>query len=252
MNDFLKENERIDELYSNEVKIIQNPNVFSFSLDAVLLSEFAKVPAKAKSKIVDLCAGNGAVGLFMSHKTRGKIVEVELQDKLADMAQRSVELNDLTNKITIVNDDLSNAFEHIDKDSVDMITCNPPYFPDIKSSKKNPNPYLAIARHEITTNLSSILEICEGLLKTNGKAFFVYRPDRLPELINVMSDHHVMPKKLQFVYPRMGKDANIVLIEGIKSGKKGGLKVLPPIYVYKENSNEYTSYIREVLYGKNK
>ncbi|MCL0311606.1 tRNA1(Val) (adenine(37)-N6)-methyltransferase [Apilactobacillus sp. TMW 2.2459] len=248
MNINLNENERIDQLYSNDVKIIQNPEVFSFSLDAVLLAYFTKIPLK-KIKLVDLCAGNGAVGLFLAHKVNGIIDSVELQPKLADMAKRSVTLNDLDNKLTVIQDNLLNSFKHIKKDSVDIITCNPPYFPNLVSSKKNPNKHLAIARHEITTNLDDIMGISAGLLKTNGKAFFVYRPDRLTELFLKMSEHGIIPKQVQFVYPRINKNANIVLVEGIKSGKIGGLKALPPITVYDEN-NEYSPLIREMLYGK--
>lgn len=250
MNNLLKENERIDQLYSNDIKVIQNPEVFSFSLDAVLLSDFAKLPKKDSSVTVDLCSGNGAVGLFMSHKTRGKIWEIELQPRLADMAKRSVELNNLENKIEVVNDDLDNATNYISKDSVDVITCNPPYFPNLDNSKKNPNKYLAIARHEITTNLDKINIVCSDLLKTNGKVFFVYRPDRLLELLDSMKSHDIMPKVIQFIHPRKQKDANMVLIEGIKSGKNGGTKVLPPITVYQDESNDYTDYVRNVLYGK--
>lgn len=250
MDNLLKKDERIDQLYSNDIKIIQNPNVFSFSLDAVLLANFAKLPLKTTSRTVDLCAGNGAVGLFMSHKTRGKIVEIELQSKLADMATRSIQLNGLQEQITVINDDLLNTYNYLNKDSVDVITCNPPYFPNIKNSKKNPNQYLAIARHEITTNLSDIFHVASGLLKTNAKIFLVYRPDRIVELINAMTKYNIMPKKFQFIYPREGKDANIVLVEGIKNGHNGGTKVLNPIYTYKKQSNEYSDDIRTILYGK--
>ncbi len=250
MDDVLKENERIDQLYSNDIKIIQNPEVFSFSLDAVLLADFARLPKKSASRTVDLCAGNGAVGLFMSHKTNGHIYEIELQDKLADMAKRSVSLNNLDDKLTVINDDLDNTFDYVQKDSVDVITCNPPYFPDLEDSKKNPNPYLAIARHEITTNLDKILTVCEGLLKTNAKAFFVYRPDRMLELFDAMQEHNVMPKRIQYIYPREGKESNMILVEGIKAGKNGGTKVLSPIFVYKDNSNEYTDFVRKILYGE--
>jgi tRNA1(Val) A37 N6-methylase TrmN6 len=250
LDNLLKKDERIDQLYSNDIKVIQNPNVFSFSLDAVLLAHFAKLPLKSTSRIVDLCAGNGAVGLFMSHKTKGKIVEIELQSKLADMAIRSVQLNKLQEKVTVINDDLLKTYNYLEKDSVDVITCNPPYFPNLQNSKKNPNRYLAIARHEITTNLSDIFEIASGLLKTNAKIFLVYRPDRMIELISEMTKHNIMPKTFQFVYPREGKNANILLVEGIKNGHNGGTKVLNPIYTYKKQSSEYSNDIRTILYGK--
>lgn len=250
LNKLLHENERIDQLYSNDIKIIQNPEVFSFSLDAVLLANFAKLPNKNKSKTVDLCAGNGAVGLFMSHKTNGEIFEIELQNKLADMAKRSVLLNHLEDKIRVINSDLSKFNNYLAKDSIDVITCNPPYFPDLPTSKKNPNKYLAIARHEITTNLESIMSASSEMLKTNAKIYLVYRPDRLLEIMDTMLKHDIAPKKLQFIYPRKNKDSNMVLIEGINKGKKSGMKILPPIITYKDNSNEYSDYVRKLLYGE--
>ncbi|UQS85489.1 tRNA1(Val) (adenine(37)-N6)-methyltransferase [Apilactobacillus apisilvae] len=250
MNELLHDNERIDQLYSNDIKIIQNPNVFSFSLDAVLLANFAKLPFKQQSKAVDLCSGNGAVGMFMSHKTKGEIIEVELQDKLADMAKRSIILNGLQKHVKIINDDLSNFKKYLNKDSIDVITCNPPYFPNLETSKKNPNKYLAVARHEITTNLGEIMSASSELLKTHAKIFLVYRPDRLTELMESMLKYGIAPKKLQFIYPRKNKDSNMVLVEGINRGKKSGMKILPPIFTYKDDTNDYSDFIREILYGK--
>ncbi|MEJ6400736.1 tRNA1(Val) (adenine(37)-N6)-methyltransferase [Nicoliella lavandulae] len=245
----LKDDERIDQLYSQDIKIIQNPNVFSFSLDAVLLADFISVSKSPKTKLVDLCAGNGAVGLFSAHKTNGMIYEVELQSKLADMAQRSVQLNDLQNQITVYNTDINDIYAQIPKDSVDVVACNPPYFADLDTSKKNPNQYLAIARHEIKTNLNQVLSITSGLLKTNGRCFFVYRPDRLIELLDKMQANRLVPKEITFIYPRSDRDSNMILVSGIKDGRAGGLKIKPAITVYQDHSDEYTESIHRVLYG---
>lgn len=241
--------ERVDQLYSQDIQIIQSSQVFSFSLDAVLLANFAKAPASSKGKLVDLCAGNGAVGLFMAPRTRGQIAMVELQPRLADMAQRSVVLNDLTDTVTVYNQDLATITEQIPKDSVDVVTCNPPYFSDLPDSKKNPNNYLAIARHEITTTLNTVLATTSDLLKMNGKAYFVHRPDRLVELLALMTANRLAAKRLQFVYPKAGRDANIVLVEAIKDGKATGLKVLPPIMTY-DDHGEYSPIIHKMLYGE--
>ncbi|MQM80065.1 methyltransferase, partial [Lactobacillus buchneri] len=146
----LHEDERIDQLYSKGIQIIQSKDVFSFSLDAVLLADFVRTTQHRTKQIVDMCAGNGAVGLFLSEKTAAHITMIEIQTRLADMAHRSVELNDLGQQISVVNDDLKNADQYIPKDSVDVVACNPPYFVNYKTSEKNPNRYLAIARHEIT------------------------------------------------------------------------------------------------------
>ncbi|MCH5464280.1 tRNA1(Val) (adenine(37)-N6)-methyltransferase [Levilactobacillus tujiorum] len=245
----LKPGERIDQLYSQDVQIIQSPEVFAFSLDAVLLADFAKLPPRQSSQTVDLCAGNGAVGLFMSHKTRGKIAEVEIQPRLADMARRSVQLNQLTDQLTVYEGDLAQVNQWIPKDSADVVTCNPPYFADLPASQKNPNQYLAIARHEITTDLATVVATTSGLLKMNGKAYFVHRPDRLLQLLDLMAAHRLAPKRIRLVHPKPQKEANMVLVEAIKDGKPGGLRFLAPLTVY-DHQGTYTPEVKALLYGK--
>lgn len=243
----LKNNERIDQLYSQDIKIIQSDDVFSFSLDAVLLSNFVKINQSAKNKIVDLCSGNGAVGLFISNKTKGKITQVEIQPELADMAQRSVELNGLEQQINIINDDLSNTTNYISKDSVDMVTVNPPYFPNQSKSKKNPNQHLAIARHEIKTDLQHVIKAASDLLKTGGKLYLVYRPDRLYELMSELNTNRLATKHIQFIYPKKDTEANMILVSAIKDGKNSGLIIDSPITVYE--NGEYTKFMKKILYG---
>lgn len=244
----LRADERIDQLYSKDIQIIQSPTVFSFSLDAVLLGAFAQVPKSRKTTTVDLCAGNGAVGLFVSSQTNGQITEVELQPRLANMAIRSIALNDLTDKMTVLNQDLLTVTETIAKDSVDVVLCNPPYFKDQPTSQKNPNPHLAIARHEISANLDQILAVTSDLLKMNGKAYFVHRPERLDDLFATMRAHRLAPKRLRFVHPKADREANMVLIEMIKDGKPNGVRILPPVVVYQANG-EYGEEVHQLLYG---
>jgi len=244
----LQAGERIDQLYSQDIQIIQSPEVFAFSLDAVLLADFAKLPPRQSSQTVDLCAGNGAVGLFMSSKTRGRIAEVEIQPRLADMARRSVALNGLTARVAVYEGDLAQVNQWIPKDSVDVVTCNPPYFEDLPDSQKNPNQYLAIARHEITTNLATVVQTTSGLLKMNGKAYFVHRPDRLLQLLDLMTANRLAPKRIRLVHPKPGKEANMVLVEAIKDGKPGGLRFLDPLIVY-DGHGEYSPEVKALLYG---
>lgn len=243
----LNEHERIDQLYAQDIQIIQSSNVFSFSLDAVLLANFPNIPKKGR--IVDLCAGNGAVGLFVSKKTQAHIDQVELQEKLADMAQRSIALNELSEQMTVHQIDLKDSLKHLPADSVDLLLCNPPYFENIPTGVKNPNPHLAIARHEIHTNLDEVLDVSSRLLKMNGRFAMVHRPDRFLEILEKMQAYRLAPKRVQFVYPKAGKDANILLIEGIKDGKTTGFKVLPPLITY-DDAGQYTPAIRAMLYGK--
>ena len=166
-NPILKDGERIDQLFSTDVKIIQNKEVFSYSIDSVLLSRFPKIPKKGL--IVDLCSGNGAVGLFASTRTEAPITLVELQERLADMAKRSVTLNQLEDQVTVVNDDLKNLLDHAPRSQVDLILCNPPYFKATETSKKNLSEHYLLARHEITTNLEEICQVARHALKSNGR-----------------------------------------------------------------------------------
>lgn len=246
MSVVLYENERIDQLYSEGVQIIQSQEVFSFSLDAVLLAHFTNVPKSGK--IVDLCAGNGAIGLFLSQKTQAKITGIEIQERLADMARRSVSLNQLTEQMDILTLPLQQGKQVIPADSVDLVTCNPPYFKELPTSTKNPNPHLAIARHEIETTLEEVIKEASRQLKMMGKFSMVHRPDRLLEIIDLMNRYKIAPKRIQFVYPKQHKEANILLIEGIRHGKKEGLKILPPLYVYGDD-NQYLPEVKQILYG---
>ncbi|ALT81228.1 MULTISPECIES: tRNA1(Val) (adenine(37)-N6)-methyltransferase [Streptococcus] len=245
----LKAGERIDQLFSTDVKIIQNKDVFSYSIDSVLLSRFPKIPSRGL--IVDLCSGNGAVGLFASTRTKAPIIEVELQERLANMAERSIQLNQLENQVQMINDDLKNLLNHVPRSGVDLILCNPPYFKVSETSKKNLSEHYLLARHEIATNLEEICEVARHALKSNGRLAMVHRPDRFLDIIDTMRQYNLAPKRIQFVYPKMGKDANMLLIEAIKDGSTDGLKILPPLFVHKENG-DYTDDIFEIYYGKNR
>lgn len=242
----LKKGERIDQLYAEDIQIIQSPDVFSFSLDAVLLANFARVPKRGK--IIDLCAGNGAVGLFISKKTNAQIDQIELQPRLAEMGQRSILLNHLEAQLTMHELDLKNTFTTFKADSTDLVVCNPPYFKELPTSKKNPNPYLATARHEISATLADVIETSSRLLKMNGHLAMVHRPDRFLEIIDCLRRFRIAPKRIQFVYPKAGKEANILLIEGIKDGKTEGLRFLPPLMTY-DADGQYTEEFKKMLYG---
>lgn len=247
MEQWLKDDERLDYLLAENLRIIQSPSVFSFSLDAVLLSRFINIP-KSKGHIVDLCSGNGVIPLFLSARTKAKITGVELQPRLHDMATRSVAYNGLEEQINIVLGDVKEAPDMLGVEKYDAVTCNPPYFLAHELSERNVSEHYAIARHEIHLTLDEAIYASSRLLKQGGKVAFVHRPGRMLDLVTSMRAHRIEPKRIQFVYPKMGREANTILIEGIKDGKPD-LKILPPIYVYDEN-NEYTAEVRELLYGK--
>lgn len=246
MENWLKDDERLDYLLAEDLRIIQSPSVFSFSLDAVLLARFVRLPKRGK--IVDLCSGNGVVPLFLSARTNAEIIGVELQPRLYDMASRSIKYNNLESQITMNLGDVKDAPQQLGIEKYDVVTCNPPYFLAHELSEKNISEYYAIARHEIHLTLEEAIHASSRLLKQGGKAAFVHRPSRLLDIVTAMRANRLEPKRMQLIYPKRGKEANTLLIEGIKDGKPD-LKVLPPLYVYEDN-NEYTKEIREMLYGE--
>lgn len=242
----LVDDERLDYLLAEDLRIIQSPSVFSFSLDAVLLARFAYVPLK-RGKIVDLCTGNGAIPLFLSARTEMPIIGVELQERLANMAKRSITYNELDHRIEIIQGDVKEIPAQLGIEKFDVVTCNPPYFPAHEMSDKNISEHMAIARHELHLTLDESVAAASKLLKQGGKAAFVHRAGRLIDIITAMRANRLEPKRVRLVYPKAGKEANTLLIEGIKDGKPD-LKILPPLIVYGADG-EYTEEVRALLYG---
>jgi tRNA1(Val) A37 N6-methylase TrmN6 len=244
----LKENERLDYLLAENLRIIQSPSVFAFSLDAVLLSRFVYVPIQ-KGELLDLCSGNGVIPLFLSTRSKGRITGVEIQERLYSMAERSIHYNELDNRVKMVLGDINDMPKRLGYGKFDVVTCNPPYFKTPPEGEINENEHFAIARHEILCTLEDTIRVSAAMARAGGKVAFVHRPERLIEIIELMRKYRLEPKRVQFVYPKEGKEANTLLIEATKGGKPG-LKVLPAIIVYNEE-NEYTPELREILYGRN-
>lgn len=239
--------ERLDYLLAEDMKIIQSPSVFNFSLDAVLLADFVWLPIQ-RGNILDLCTGNAVIPLLMSKRTKGKITGVEIQERIYNMGVRSVNYNKLESRIHLMHGDLKDMPKELGHHKYDVVTCNPPYFQTPKPSEQNLNEYLAIARHEILCTLEDVVRVSSQLVKQGGKVAFVHRPGRLLDIVTLMRQYRIEPKRIQFVYPKQGKEANTLLIEGIKDGNPD-LKILPPLIVYQEN-DEYTKELRKILYGE--
>ena len=239
--------ERLDYLLAEELRIIQSPTVFSFSLDAVLLANFVYVQIQ-KGKIIDLCSGNGVIPLLLSTRTKANITGVEIQERLYDMAVRSIKYNELDDRLHMVHGDIKEMPEQLGHHQYDIVTCNPPYFQSASEEIMNENEHLAIARHEILCNLEDVIRVSSQLLRNGGKAAFVHRPERLMDILTLMRTYRLEPKRLRFIYPKEGKEANTVLVEGTKDGKNG-IKLLPPLFVYNQD-NEYTEEMKEILYGE--
>lgn len=245
MNNYCKDGERIDVL-TEQLNIIQSKEVFSFSMDAVLLAHFASIPRKGI--IIDLCCGNGVIPLLISGKTNSKIYGIELQEKLVDMALRSVEINDLTNQINIILGDLKEAPKKIGNGIADVVTVNPPYL-ELNGQEKNINEHFAIARHEIRTDLTQVIDSSSKLLKVGGHLSMIHRPSRLVDIIVLLRQAKLEPKKIRFVHPNKKKEANMVLIEAYKHGGKE-VTLMPPLIIYDEKG-EYTKEVYDIYFGDN-
>ncbi|EXX86133.1 hypothetical protein BG53_06580 [Paenibacillus darwinianus] len=243
-DELLLSSERLDDLLTHDLKIIQSPEVFSFSMDAVLLARFASVPAKGK--VLDLCTGNGVVPLLLSTRTKATIDGVEIQSRLADMAKRSVRLNGLHARVTIYEGDLRTFHQQSGYGGYDTVTVNPPYLP-MGGGDRNANKHMEAARHEMHGTLDEIVTACARLVKSGGKVAMVHRPSRLIEIINSFTRAKLEPKRIRLVHPYAEAEANMVLIEAMRDAKPD-VKVLPPLIVY-NSKKEYNAELMHIYYG---
>lgn len=226
----------------NNINIVQDTEMFNFSLDSVLLPNFVTINKNIKN-ILDIGCGNAPIPLILSTKTDAKITGVEIQKKVYNLAIESVILNDKQKQINIINDDINNLYKNLETDIFDVITCNPPFFKLSEHSNINDSEYKTIARHEKYLNLSQLFNIAKKLLKNTGVIAIVHRPERLVEIIEEMKKNNIEPKKIRLVYPKKEKEANILLVEGMKNGKPG-LKILPPLYSHNEDGS-YTDEVKK-------
>lgn len=236
MAESLLSGERIDDLQFKGLRVIQNPSLFCFGTDAVLLSSFANV--RKGQTVIDLGTGCGVIALLLAGRTEArKIIGIEIQKAVADMAIRSVALNGCQERIEIMNMDLKDAPKALGCGCADAIVCNPPY------GKHNGGLHSAadaqrIARHEVACTLEDCILAAEKLLKNGGRAAFIHQSDRFMELLNLLQKHHLEPKRIRMIQPRMDRAPNLMLVEGVKQGKSG-VVWLPPIIIRGENG-EYT------------
>ena len=226
--------------------IVQDTQMFNFSLDSVLLPNFVTLNKNIKN-ILDIGCGNAPIPLILSTKTNALITGVEIQKDVYDLAVKSVKINNLENQINIINADINELYNKFETESFDVITCNPPFFKVSEQSNLNKSDYKTIARHEVKLNLDDIFKISKKLLKNNGYVAIVHRPERLLDILESMKKYNIEPKKIQFIYPKTNMETNILLVEGKKNGNKG-LKILPPIYTHLENG-EYTEQIKKYFEG---
>ncbi|MBQ3407832.1 MAG: tRNA1(Val) (adenine(37)-N6)-methyltransferase [Clostridia bacterium] len=242
-----KENERIDDLEIDNLRIIQKKDGFCFGIDSVLLSDFAK-NIKNNSKVIDLGTGTGILGFLLLAKTKiSKIIGIEIQKEIAEMAQRSIRMNKLEEKFEVLNYNIKDIDKVLKTDSYDAVITNPPY-KKINSGKINDNEMKLISRHEIKANLEDFIKISFKMLKDKGALYIVHRAERLVDIMAEMRKCKMEPKRIRFVYSNKTSESKLVLIEAIKNGRSS-VRVEKPLYVY-DNDGAYTDEILKI-YNKN-
>ena len=239
----INDTERVDDLQLNGLKIIQNTNGFCFGIDSVILSEFAK-NIKKNAKVLDLGTGTGIISILLCGKTNlSKIIGVEVQQEVADMAKRSTKLNDLENKFEVINENIINLDKIYENNSFDAIVTNPPYKKE-NTGILNDEKKKLISRHEILAKLEDYIKISNKLLKDKGEFYMVHRPERLVDILSLMRKYKIEAKILKFVSPNKNKEPNLILIKGIKNANSF-LRVEKNLYVYNEDG-KYTNEILKI------
>lgn len=245
----LKQGERLDDLQAGGLKIIQSEEVFSFSIDAILLARY--VSLKRHDRVLDIGTGNGVIPLLLTtrHEQRrtGKITALEFQERLAGMARRNVEGNGLQDLIEVVHGDAREAVGLFGREQFDVVTCNPPYRP-AGIGDQSLNEHVKIAKHEITLTLEQAIAAAAGQCRFEGKVAMVHRPDRLAEIYAIMRAHRLEPKRTLLVHPRLDRRPNVVVVEAIKGGRPE-LRIDPPFIVHNTDGT-YTQAMLDIYAGR--
>ena len=222
--------EELNDLYDYvPLKIYQNNDYFKFSLDSVLLAEFVRKPEKCNS-ILELCAGNCAVSMILTTKTKANITSVELQDEIYDLGIKSISYNKLEDQIKYIKSDIKDVDNYFPGNKFDVIVCNPPYFTKDEKSYINDDKIKAIARHELTVALEDIISISSSMLDLNGEFYLVHRAERLDEIIILCNKYNINVKNLQFITTKENKEPRLILVRCIKGSRKN-IKINPVICI---------------------
>ena len=228
-----------DILGYKDLNIYQDSSFFSFSLDSIILANYSTIRSRDK-KIVDFCTGNAVVPIILSRRCDKIIDCVEIQEKLYDLAVKSIKLNKLEDRINIINDDVKNfSMNHLNV--YDLVLCNPPYFKNLENSSKNISVEKMIARHEICINLDEVCHSASLVLKDNGTLSMIHRTDRLIDVILCMKNNNIEPKRIMFIHEKKDLPSNMFLVEGQKNGKSG-LKIDKPYILYNEDNTMTDEY----------
>lgn len=223
------------------LKIYQDDNYFKFSLDSVLLAEYVTVSNKTKN-IIELCSGNCAVSMILSTKTNANITAVEVQKEIYDLGKKSIEYNNLSDRINLVLSDIKDVKNYFPGNNINIIVCNPPYFKKVKTSYVNDDEIKAIARHEMLTNLEEIIKISSNILQIDGELYLVHRSERIDEIINCCFKYNINVKNIQLISTKEGKEPTLVLVRCVK-GSNLGVKVSPVLCI--ENKKTFKNIFRK-------
>lgn len=238
------ENERIDDLHRKGYRIIQNPKMFCFGMDAVLLAGFAKVTSE--DRVLDMGSGNGVIPLLIQARYEPiSVTGLEIQAANVDMSLRSVQLNGVEDKVRIIQGDIKEADQLLPLSSFDVVTCNPPYM-DAGKGLRNDHQAKTIARHEVLCTLEDVIRSAARLTLVGGKFYMVHRPHRLVDIMTLLRQYKMEPKRVRMVHPYLESEANMVLIESVRQGKPF-LKTEPPLIIYR-GPNDYTDEVRRLYY----
>ncbi|WP_353893324.1 methyltransferase [Proteinivorax hydrogeniformans] len=244
MSAIKSKNIRVDDLQRKDLKIVQDPNLYMFTMDAVLLSHYATV--KNNCKAIDLGTGTGVIPLLMSARGKFSIIfAVEIQKQLASLVKKSVQLNKLNHLIKVVNEDIMKGLPGIPKNYFDLVTINPPYLKydkNIEKTSKN------IGKRELCGDLEGFISITGKLLKVGGKVAMVQSAHRLADTLELLKKYKLEPKRFRLVQPNLEKEPTVFLVEAIK-GAKPGLKVNKTLIINK-NDKEYTQEVSNLYFGE--
>lgn len=238
---FLRDGETLEDLQINGAKIIQNHAYYTFANDPILLVNFARI--KKNSVVVDLCSGSGIIALLVALKSQVNVVYgMEIQQVMADMAMRSVEINNLQNKVQIIQDRIQNYSTHLKKASVDVVFCNPPYF-KVGSKKQCENDIKTIARHEVQVTLNEVVKVASELINSKGEFYLVHQVDRLQDICALCDKYKLAIKEMMLVQATQNKPPHLVLIKAVKDGANE-VKILPNLILNNTNGSFTTKVIK--------
>ena len=230
--------------YKNMI-IYQDDDWFKLSMDSVLLANFVTINMGVK-KIIDFATGNAPIPMLLSYRTNAEIYGIEYQKCIYELGIESLKENRLDKKIKLINGDVKDIKNLFKSEFFDVVTCNPPYFKKCDSSHLNENEVKAIARHEVCLCLEDVVKNASYVLKNRGILAMVHRTERMIEIIEMMKKYRLEPKRIQFIYPKVGRDSDLFLIEGVKNGNVG-LKMLSPIILHNDGDDNYTDEIKELF-----